>query len=79
MKRTDKHLSGVVGVISLARNVNPEIGDYEEHFTNEMRFIALLSNGRIEVPKDIAKAFEAHPSSATPDKVEQVLQTFRQF
>jgi len=31
MKKTDDYRNGVMGITSLARTINPEIGSYQEH------------------------------------------------
>jgi hypothetical protein len=78
MTKTDKNRNGVIGVTNLARNVNPDIGYYQEHYINEgFGFSVRLSNGAINMSIEVAQDFEAHQSSVTPDRVEIVAKTFR--
>jgi len=77
MNKTNEYTNGVIGVISLARTINPNIGSYQEHFINErFGFTIRLSNGRIEMSMEVAQDYEAQPSSVTADRVERVAKTF---
>ncbi|MBP1631403.1 MAG: hypothetical protein H6Q15_2296 [Bacteroidetes bacterium] len=80
MTKTDKYKSGVIGVTSLARTVNPEIGSYQEHFiTDNFGFAVKLYNGAINMSMEVAQDYEAQPSSATTDRIENVAKTFRKI
>lgn len=35
MQKSTDYTKGVIGVVNLARNLNNEIGVYQEHFINE--------------------------------------------
>lgn len=78
MTKTDEYQSGVVGVVSKAREINPAIGSYKEHFVNDaFRFAVRLSNGRVEMSIEVAQDFEAQPSSITHDRIAAVAASFR--
>ena len=78
MTETNSYKSGVIGVTSLARIVNPEIGSYQEHFINDsFGFFVRLSNGAINMSVEIAQDYETQPSSVTPDRVVKVANSFR--
>lgn len=80
MTKTDQYKYGVIGVTSLVRTVNPEIGSYQEHYTNEdFGFSVRLSNGAINMSIEIAQDYEAQPSSVTSDRVERVANTYRKI
>lgn len=79
MKRTEENKNGVIGVLSLARQVNPEIGNYLEHFINEnFRFLVKLTdNGAISMSREISRDYEALPNSITKERIDKVVDTFR--
>lgn len=80
MTKTDEYRRGVMGVTTLARTMNPEIGSYQEHFINEsFGFSVRLSNGAINMSREVAQDYEALPSSVTPDRIEKVANTFRKI
>ena len=80
MEKSNEYRSGVMGVTSLARTMNPEIGSYQEHFINEsFGFSVRLSNGAINMSREVAQDYEAQPSSVTPDRIEKVANTFRKI
>ncbi|MHA8061421.1 hypothetical protein PQG22_09110 [Aquirufa beregesia] len=78
MTKTDLYMSGVIGVTSLARTVNTEIGTYIEHFiTDNFGFAVKLSNGVINMSIEIAQDFESQSSSATTERIKLVANTFQ--
>lgn len=81
MKKTGENLRGVIAVTNLARQINSEIGDYEEHFINEnFGYSVRLSNkGAITMSSEIAQDYEVLPSSVTPQRVQQVANSFRKI
>lgn len=80
MTKTTQYQGGVRAVTSLARALNPEIGDYQEHFINEsLGFSVRLSNGAINMSVEVAQDYEAQPSSVTQDRIERVAKTFRRI
>lgn len=78
MHKSNSHTNGVKGITYLAGTINPEIGSYQEHFINDnYGFTVKLSNGEIDMSIDIAKDYEARPSSVTFDRYKTVADTFR--
>jgi hypothetical protein len=77
MIKTEKYFRGVVGVLSLARTVNQEIGPYQKHFINEnLGFTVKLSNGIITMSEEDAKDYEELPNRLTSDRIASVAKTF---
>lgn len=69
-----------MGITNLARSINPEIGNYVEHYINEMFGISVkLSNGAINMTVEIAQDFEANPNSIDSTRIENVSKTFRKL
>lgn len=55
MIKTTKNSSGVMGITSLSRNLNSEIGSYQEHYINEnFGYTVRLTNGAINMSSEIA-------------------------
>lgn len=80
MQKTIQYQTGVIGVTNLARSVKPEIGNYVEHYINELFGISVkLSNGAINMSVEIAQDFEAMPSSIASHRIEQIAKTFRKI
>lgn len=80
MIKTTDYTIGVKRVISRAREINSEIGFYQEHFiTEHFGFIIRLSNGRLEMSIEVAQDCEAQSSSVTVDRIECVAKTFTRF
>jgi hypothetical protein len=80
MQKTTQYQTGVIGVTNLARTINPEIGNYVEHYLNEMFGISVkLANGAINMSVEIAKDLEANPSSIDSNRIEQIAKTFRKI
>ena len=81
MEKTTKNLNGVMGVTSLARNENPEIGSYQEHYINESfgYSVRLSNNGAINMSREIAQDYESLPNSITNDRIEKVASTYRKI
>lgn len=80
MQKTTQYQRGVMGITNLARSINPEIGNYVEHYINEMFGISVkLSNGAINMTVEIAQDFEANPNSIDSTRIENVSKTFRKL
>lgn len=78
MTKTTQYQSSVMAVISLARTINPEIGDYLEHFiTVDFGFTIRLSNGSINISIEVAEDYEAQPICVTRDRIENVVNSFK--
>ena len=76
-----ENINGVMGVTSLARNVNSEIGFYQEHFINEsfVYSVRLSDNGAINMSREISQDYERQPSSVTDDRIKEVASTYRKI
>ena len=80
MNKTTSHTNGVLGIIFLAQQVNPEIGSYQEHFLNELfNFTVKLTNGTIYMTLEDAQDYEARPSSVTSDRYQNIAKTFKKL
>lgn len=80
MQKTTQYQRGVMGITNLARSINPEIGNYVEHYINEMFGISVkLSNGAINITVEIAQDFEANPNSIDSTRIENVSKSFRKL
>jgi hypothetical protein len=80
MQKTTQYQRGVMGITNLSRSNNPEIGNYVEHYINEMFVISVkLSNGAINMTVEIAQDFEANPNSIDSIRIENVSKTFRKL
>ena len=70
MNKSTENTNGVTGIVSEARILNPEIGNYEEHFINErFRYIVRLSNGRLEMSREIVQDYEIQPNSISKERI----------
>lgn len=80
MIKTTKNSSGVMGITSLSRNLNSEIGSYQEHYINEnFGYTVRLTNGAINMSSEIAEDYENQRNSITNDRIEKVVNTFRKI
>ena len=78
MQNTTQYQRGVMGITNLARSINREIGNYVEHYINEMFGILVkLYNGAINMTVEIAQDFEANPNAIDSIRIENVSKTFR--
>ncbi|MFA0960188.1 hypothetical protein AB9P05_00100 [Roseivirga sp. BDSF3-8] len=77
MNKTNENASGVRGIVNEAKILNPEIGVYKEHFINDrFRYIVRLSNGRVEMSREIAQDFELQRSKVTRDRIKKVADSY---
>jgi hypothetical protein len=81
MIKTDQYRNGVIGIISLARRINPKIGSYIEHYNNDgFDFAVRLSDtGAITMQPELAHDYETQPSRVSPDKILKVANTYRKI
>ncbi len=78
MEKTTENTAGVIAITDKARIFNNEIGSYQEHFLNErFGYTIRLSNGRIEMSREIAQDYEVQPESISDKRIEKVAQTYR--
>jgi len=77
MQKTTQYQMGVIGITNLAKVINPEIGNYVEHYINEMFGISVkLSNGAINMSVEIVQDFEANPNTIDSIRIEKVAKSF---
>ena len=78
MQKTNNHLIGVVGVTVLARRINPEIGNYLEHYwTDESQYkVHLSDNGILFVSKETAEDFETDDPDIFDIRIQQVASSY---
>jgi len=81
MQKTNENTAGVIGVISLARDLNQKIGTYVEHYVNEnFSYSVLLSNNcAIRMSQEIAYDYEIDPTCITPERIIAVVESFRKI
>jgi hypothetical protein len=80
MQKTTQYQRGVMDITNLARSINPEIGNYVEHYINEMFGISVkLSNGAINVTVEIAQDFEINPGYVDLVRIENTAKSFRKI
>jgi len=78
MDKTNLYVNGVRGIIFRAKKHNSDIGNYIEHFINEpFPFAVRLSNGRIEIPTEMAHDQETMPSSISEDRIKRIAMSFK--
>jgi hypothetical protein len=77
MEKSNENSSGINSILVRARIYNSEIGSYQEHFINErFGYTIRLSNGRIEIPMNMAKDQEVMPQSISEDRIMNVANNF---
>jgi hypothetical protein len=77
MTKTTDYSKGVMEITRLAREFNPRIGNYQEHFIIEnFGFIVSLSNGSIKIPVDLAKHCEEEPATLTREMIKTVAESY---
>lgn len=77
MNKSTENTNGVTGIVSEAKILNPEIGNYKEHFINErFRYIVRLSNGRLEMSREIAQDYEIQSNSISKERIQRVADSF---
>lgn len=80
MQRTTQSTYGVQSIVNRARELNPKIGIYQEHFINDnFRFVVRLSNGRLVMSREIAEDFQVQPDSVTQERLQRVADTYQGF
>lgn len=70
---TNKYKNSIRTLTRLAAEMNPAIGTYESHYLNkDIGFTVKLSNGTIEIPVDLASAYEKNREEFNPHKLRKV-------
>lgn len=75
MKKTNKNLASIIGIIDLARPHNQQIGNYIEHFENDDNFkyeVVLTDKGAITISFELAQDFAANPTNINEPRIIQV-------
>lgn len=77
MTKSNENRSGINSILNRARVYDNEIGNYCEHFINKrFSYTVRLTNGRIEIPMNMAQDQEKMPSSITEERIQVVAQKF---
>jgi hypothetical protein len=77
MTTTTEYARGVIAITDLARQINPNIGSYKEHFIIEnFGFIVQLSNGGIKIPRELAQEYELQPWNVAKNSIKAVAESY---
>ena len=77
MTKTTECVRGVIAITDLARELNPDIGSYKEHFIIEnFGFVVQLSNGGIKIPRELARDYEVQPWNIAKDRIKAVTESY---
>lgn len=77
MTKTTEQTRGVIAITELVREINPNIGTYEEHFSIEnFEFIVRLSNGGIKIARELARDYEMDAGSIIRKAIEDVAASY---
>jgi hypothetical protein len=77
MTSTTEYARGVIAITDMAREINPNIGSYKEHFIIEnFGFIVMLSNGGIKIPRELAQDYEVQPWNFVKDRIRGVAASY---
>ena len=74
MIRSANNINGIIGILAKARQINPNVGTYIEHFENE-KFeyaVRLSNNGRVVIPFNWALDFERMPDYITDGQIKKI-------
>lgn len=70
---------GVLEIVSRAREINPQIGNYEDHKpSGPDHFQIMLSNGTMILPRQVAHSQQEFPAQVSKDWVVEIANTFDQ-
>lgn len=77
MTSTTEYARGVIAITDMAREINPTIGSYREHFIIEnFGFIVQLSNGGLKIPRALAQDYEMLPWTIAKEKIKAVAESY---
>lgn len=81
MRETKTNISGVIGITDLARNVNPEIGEYIKHWIDDNfnLLVLLKNNGKINMSLELAQDFERDAVNINQFRIIQVANSFQRI
>jgi hypothetical protein len=81
MRETKTNILGVIGITDLARNENPEIGEYIKHcIDDDFNLLVLLkNNGKINMSLELAQDFERDAVNINQFRIIQVANSFQKI
>lgn len=75
--KTSDYKKGVREIVSRAREINPEIGDYQVHKpSGPDHFQITLSNGTLMLPRQVAHSQQEFPTRVSTEWVAEIANTF---
>lgn len=75
--KTADYKKGVREIVSRAREINPEIGNYQVHKpSGPDHFQITLSNGTLTLPRQVAYSQQEFPTRVTAEWVAEIANTF---
>jgi hypothetical protein len=75
--KTEKYKKGVLEIVSRARAINPQIGNYSTHQpSGPDHFQITLSNGTLTLPRRVAQNQQEFPTQVTTEWVAEIANTF---
>ncbi len=78
MSNLDQKRSIIEGLLIKLREFNPNIGVYEKSvLTDTLTYAVKLSNGRLEIPKEIVEDFEISPSFISDHHIRELSNNFQ--
>lgn len=77
--KNSQYKKGVLEIISRARQVNPQIGNYQDHQpSGPDHFQIKLSNGTLMLPRQVAHSQQEFPNKVSSEWVAEIANTFEQ-
>jgi hypothetical protein len=77
--KNTQYKKGVLEIVSRAREINPEIGTYQDHkAAGPDHFQISLSNGKLMLPRMVAQNQQEFPAQVTKDWVAEIAKSFEQ-
>ena len=75
--KTAQYKKGVLEIVSRAREINPTIGNYQEHKpSGPDHFQIALSNGTLTLPRQVAQRQQEFPTQVSTEWVAEIANTF---
>lgn len=72
-----QYKKGVLEIVSRAREINPQIGNYQEHKpSGPDHFQITLSNGTLTLPRLVAQNQQEFPAQVSKEWVAEIANTF---
>ncbi len=74
-----QYKKGVLEIVSRAREINPQIGNYSTHQpSGPDHFQITLSNGTLTLPRRVAQNQQEFPTEVSSEWVAEIANTFEQ-